>query len=92
MVEPLPTTMEGGCEGCGGWEWNSELVVGVVWKEAPELTTQSVGEGEGGEATRCAERARGGALIGPLGGEGDNKGSITREAIPAGRKTVGPGT
>jgi hypothetical protein len=34
------------------WEW---------WKEAPESTTQSVGEGEGGEATRCAERARGGA-------------------------------
>jgi hypothetical protein len=47
-VELLPTTMEGGCEGCGGWEWNNELAVGVVWKEAPESTTQSVGEGDGG--------------------------------------------
>jgi hypothetical protein len=34
--------MEEGCEECGGWEWNNELVVGVVWKEAPESTTQSV--------------------------------------------------
>jgi hypothetical protein len=59
-----------------------------VWKEALESTTQSVGEGEGGEATRCAEKARGGAL----GGEGDNEGSIAREAIAARRKTVGPGT
>jgi hypothetical protein len=52
-VEPLPTTMEEGCEGCGGWEWNNELVVGVVWKEAPESTTQSMvgGEGGGGEGT-----------------------------------------
>jgi hypothetical protein len=41
MVEPLPTMLEGGCEGCGGCEWNNELVVGVVWKEAPESTTQS---------------------------------------------------
>jgi hypothetical protein len=48
-VESLPTTMEGGCVGCGGWEWNNELVVGVVWKEAPESTTQSVGEGELGK-------------------------------------------
>jgi hypothetical protein len=51
-VEPLPTTMEVGCEGWGGWEWSNELVVGVVWKEAPESTTQSVvvrggGSGEG---------------------------------------------
>ena len=48
----MPTTMEEGCEGCGGWEWSNELVVGVVWKEAPESTTQSVvvrggGSGEG---------------------------------------------
>jgi hypothetical protein len=48
----LPTTMEVGCEGWGGWEWSNELVVGVVWKEAPESTTQSVvvrggGVGEG---------------------------------------------
>jgi hypothetical protein len=52
-VEPLPTTMEEGCEGCGGWEWSNELVVGVVWKEAPESTTQSVegGGGGGGEGT-----------------------------------------
>jgi hypothetical protein len=42
----------------------------VVWKEPPESTTQSVGEGEGGEATRCVERARGGAPTMPLGGEG----------------------
>jgi hypothetical protein len=51
-VEPLPTTMEVGCEGWGGWEWSNELVVGVVWKEAPDSTTQSVvvrggGSGEG---------------------------------------------
>jgi hypothetical protein len=45
MVQPLPTTIEGGCEGCGGWKWDNELVIGVVWKEAPESTTQSVGEG-----------------------------------------------
>jgi hypothetical protein len=49
----LPTMMEEGCEGCGGWEWSNELVVGVVWKEAPESTTQSVvgGGGGGGECT-----------------------------------------
>jgi hypothetical protein len=78
----LPTTIEGGCEGCGGWEWNNELVVGIVWKEAPESTTQSVGEEEGSEATGCAERDRG----------GDNRVSIAREAITALRKTSGPGT
>jgi hypothetical protein len=52
-VEPLPTMMEEGCEGWGGWEWNNELVVGVVWKEALESTTQSVvgGGGGGGEGT-----------------------------------------
>jgi hypothetical protein len=49
-----PTPMEEGCEGCGGWEWNNELVMGVVWKEAPESTTQSVGEGDSGEAAGCA--------------------------------------
>jgi hypothetical protein len=47
--------MEGGCEGCGGWEWNNELEVGVVWKEDPESTTQSVGEGEVGEAAGCGK-------------------------------------
>jgi hypothetical protein len=83
MVESLPTTIKGGCEGCGGWEWDNELVVGVVWKEALESTTQSVGEGEGGDATRCEGRARGGAPTVPLGGEGDNEGSIAREAIAA---------
>jgi hypothetical protein len=85
-VEPLPTTMEEGCEGCGGWEWNNELVVGVVWKEALESTTQSVEEGDSGEAVGCAERARGGAL------KGDNGGSIAREAITVRGKTRGPGT
>jgi hypothetical protein len=44
--------MEVGCEGWGGWEWSNEVVVGVVRKEAPESTTQSVvvwgsGSGEG---------------------------------------------
>jgi hypothetical protein len=76
----LSTMIELGCEGCGGWEWNNELVVGVVWKEAPESTTQSVGEG--GEATGCAKRARG----------CDNRVSIAREAIRALGKTSGPDT
>jgi hypothetical protein len=83
--------MEEGCEGCGGWEWNNELVVGVVWKEAPESTTQSVGEGDSGEAVGCAERARGGALTWLLGGKGGNDGSKAREAITARGKTRGPG-
>jgi hypothetical protein len=45
--------MEVGCEGWGGWEWSNELVVGVVWKEASESTTQSVvvRGGESGEGT-----------------------------------------
>jgi hypothetical protein len=63
-------------------------VVGVVWKEAPESTTQSVGEG--GEGTRC-EESQGGASTGPLGGEGLNKVSITREEIVARGKTSNPG-
>jgi hypothetical protein len=84
--------IEGGCEGCGGWEWNNELVVGVAWKEAPESTTQSVGEREGGEAMGCAERAKGGPLTKSRVGEGDNKVSIPREAITALGKTSGPGT
>jgi hypothetical protein len=63
-----------------------------VWKDASKSTTQSVGEGEGGEATGCAERARGGAPIGPLGGEVDNEDSITREAMTTRRKMVGLGT
>jgi hypothetical protein len=83
--------MEEGCEGCGGWEWNNELVVGVVWKEAPESTTQSVGEGDSGEAVGCVKRDRGGALTWLLGREGDNGGSIAREAITARGKTSGPG-
>jgi hypothetical protein len=58
-MELLPTTIEGGCEGCGGWKWDNELVMGVVWKEASKSTTQSVGEGS--EAMGCVERARGGA-------------------------------
>jgi hypothetical protein len=66
--------------------------VGVVWKEAPESNTQSVGEGEGGEAMRCEERAKGGTPTEPLGREGDNKGSIAREAIIVRGKTRGLGT
>jgi hypothetical protein len=66
--------------------------VGVVWKEAPESTTQLVGEGEGGEATGCAERPRGGAPTKAQVGEGDNKVSIAREAIIVLGKTSGPGT
>jgi hypothetical protein len=42
----LPTTMEEGCEGCGGWEWSNELVVGVVWKEAPGVN-HPIGGGRG---------------------------------------------
>jgi GTPase involved in cell partitioning and DNA repair len=67
-------------------------VVGVVWEEAPESTTHLVGEGRDGKGTRCVERTRGGALTWPLGGEGDNGGSIAKEAITARRKTVGPST
>jgi hypothetical protein len=56
-VEPLPTTMEVGCEGWGGWEWSNEVVVGVVWKEAPESTTQLVVVRGGGSAkVRCERR------------------------------------
>jgi hypothetical protein len=65
--------------------------VGVVWKEAPESTTQSVGEGDSGEAAGCAERARGGALTWLLGREGDNGGPIAREAITTRGKISGPG-
>jgi hypothetical protein len=58
-----------------------------------ESTTQSVvGEGGGGEGMVCAKRARGGAPTEAPGGEGDNKGSITREAITARGNTSGPGT
>jgi hypothetical protein len=85
-------TIKGRCEGCGGWWWDSEIVVRVVWEEAPESTTQLVGEGGDVEGTGCVERARGGAPTRPLGGEGDNGGSIAREVIIARRKTVGPGT
>jgi hypothetical protein len=51
-----------------------------------------VGEGEGGEATGCAERARGCAPTKSLVGEGDNKVLIAREASTALGKTSGPGT
>jgi hypothetical protein len=63
-----------------------------VWKDAPESTTQAVGEGEGGETAGCVERARGGAPTGPLAGEVDNEDSITREAMTTRRKMVGLGT
>jgi hypothetical protein len=89
-VEPLPTTIEGGWKGCGGWEWNNKLVVGVVWKEALEPTIQSVGEGC--EAMECAKRTRGDAPIKLLVGEGDNKVSIAKEAIRARGETSGRGT
>jgi hypothetical protein len=84
--------MEGGCEGCGGWEWNNELKFVVVWKEATELTTQSVGEGNGGEAAGCVKRAMGDAPTWLLGGEGDNEGSIAREVTIARGKTRGVGS
>ena len=64
----------------------------MVWKDAPESTTQSVGEGEGGEGMGCGERARGGVLIEPLRGEGYDKVSITREATTTWGKTSGLGT
>jgi hypothetical protein len=66
--------------------------VGVVWKEAPESTTQSVEEGGRGEGVVCAERARGGALTEPLRGEVDNKVSITMEVTSARGTISGPGT
>jgi hypothetical protein len=84
-VEPFPTMIEVGCEGGGGWEWNNEL---VVWKEAPESTTKSLGEG--GEATACVERAKGGAPTKSRVGEGDNMVSSAREAITALGKTRSP--
>jgi hypothetical protein len=61
----------------------------VVWKEALESTTQSVREGEGGEATGCAERTRGGAPTKARVGEENTKVSIAREAIAARGKTRG---
>jgi hypothetical protein len=66
--------------------------VGVVWKEAPESTTQSVEEGRGGEGVVYAERARGGALTEPLRGEVDNEVSIAMEATSARGKISGLGT
>ena len=78
--------------GCGGWEWNNELVLGVVWKEALESTTQSVEEGDVGETAGCVERAKGGAPTWLLGGKGEDEGSIAKEAITARGKTRGPGT
>jgi hypothetical protein len=52
-----------------------------VWKDAPKSTTQSMGEGEDGEAIGCVKRTMGGALTKSLVGEGDNKVSSAREAI-----------
>jgi hypothetical protein len=63
-----------------------------MWTEASESTTQSVGEGEGGEATGSAKRAWGGASTKSQVGEGDNKVSIAREAITTLGKTSGPST
>jgi hypothetical protein len=63
-----------------------------VWKEAPESTTQSMGKGDVRKVAGCAERARGGAPTWLLGGEGDNEGSIAKEAITARGKTRGPAT
>jgi hypothetical protein len=40
----------------------------------------------------CAERATGGAPIEALRGDGDNKGSISREVIIVRGKISGPGT
>jgi hypothetical protein len=57
-VEPFPTMIEGGCEGCGGWWWDNELVVGVVWKKALVSTTQSMGEGGVAKAW-CVKREPG---------------------------------
>lgn len=51
-----------------------------MWKDAPESTTQLVGE-RGWRRHGCKERDRVGALTEPVGGEGDNKVSIIREAI-----------
>jgi hypothetical protein len=62
-------------------------VVGVVRKEVPKSTNQSVGEGGSGEGMGCEERARGGAPTKPLGGKADNKVLIVSEAIVARGKT-----
>lgn len=53
------------------------MVVGVVWNEAPKSTTQSEGEGGGGEGTVCEERAK--------GGERDNMGLVVKETITIGQ-------
>jgi hypothetical protein len=88
-VEPFPTKIEERMRGVGRMGGDNELV-GAVWKEAPESTTQSVGGG-GAEDIGCEKRATRCAPIEPLEGGGDNKVSIVREAIIALGKTSGPG-
>jgi hypothetical protein len=66
-------------------------VIGVVRKEARSRPPNRW-EGEGGEATGCAERDRGGAVTKSLVGEGDNKVSIAREVTTALGKTSDLGT
>jgi hypothetical protein len=46
----------------------------------------------GGGRRHGVQGAREGALTEPLEGEGENKDSIVREAIPSRGKTSGPGT
>ena len=60
-VDPLPTMMEEGKVVL--WGWGKEIIQGsgVVWYEASESATQSVGE-VGCHDTRYKERARGGSL------------------------------
>jgi hypothetical protein len=67
-------------------------VVGVVWKEAQESTTQLVEEGWGGEGTRYAERAKGGAPRRSPGWEMGSLASVIRESTASVGKTSGPVT
>lgn len=60
-------------------------MVGVVCKHAPESSTQSVGEGDGGDATGCAKRARGGALAKSLAGDNHRSGKDKRSRHVAAR-------
>ena len=46
-AKPLPTMMEEGHEGGGGWEEVRIPASGVVWKEAPESAIQSAEEAGG---------------------------------------------
>jgi hypothetical protein len=102
-VDPLPTMIEEGKVVL--WGWGKEIIQGsgVVWYEASESATQSVGE-VGCHDTRYKERARGGTATEPLGGAlgptvasmlttsmggRDNKASIVMETISAPRNTKG---